>query len=300
MGFRTVVIRTPCKLSYKNECLIIRAEEARIIHLSEIHTLLIDSTMVTLTAYLLCALIAHKIKVIFCDERRNPLCELLPYYGCHNASGRLKTQLQWTKERKALVWQGIVRQKIRNQAALLKYDHPEEAEMLLKYAEDVEAGDATNREGHAAKVYFNRIFGENFNRNLKSDLNAYLNYGYTLILSTMNKELCAKGYTTQLGIHHRNEYNHFNLSSDLMEPFRCLVDRMALARKDAPFDKDQKTELLRLFRHTLRYQGKSYYFSDCVGQYVNAVTTALQTDDPLAEDLFYVYEDADDANTSDV
>lgn len=296
MGFRTVVIRKPCKLSYKNECLIIRSEESLVVHLSEIHTLLIDSTMVTLTAYLLCALLEHKVKVIICDERRNPMGEIVPYYGCHNASGQLKQQLLWPDQQKALVWQGIIRQKIRGQALLLKSEYPFEAELLEEYARQVLPQDKTNREGHAAKVYFNRIFGDGFSRSLKSETNSALDYGYALLLSSMNKELNARGYLTQLGIQHRNEYNHFNLSSDLMEPFRPLVDHLVLQRAGYPFDKEMKAHLLGIFRSHLRYRGKTSYFGDCMARYVSAVTRALCGDISIEEALFCVLEDESNAD----
>lgn len=34
--------------------------------------------------------------------------------------------------------------------------------MLKQYIEEIELGDKTNREGHAAKVYFNALFGMDF------------------------------------------------------------------------------------------------------------------------------------------
>ena len=108
--------------------------------------------MVTLTAYLLCALLTQKVKVVLCDEQRNPMGEILPYYGCHNASGRVQKQLLWTEAQKLLIWQAIIKQKIRNQAGLLKIAFPDEGEMLLVYARDLDPGDATNRECHASKV----------------------------------------------------------------------------------------------------------------------------------------------------
>ena len=94
--------------------------------------------------------------------------------------------------------------------------------MLAKYAAEVQPGDVTNREGHAAKVYFNALFGLSFKRGDKTFLNGALNYGYAVILSAFNREIVANGMNTQLGIAHKNEFNAFNLSCDLMEPFRIL------------------------------------------------------------------------------
>ena len=77
MSWRTVVITNRCKLSYKNNYLIIRNEDNNMIHLSEIGAIIIDSTLVSVTSYLLAELMKRKIKVVFCDEKRNPISELI-------------------------------------------------------------------------------------------------------------------------------------------------------------------------------------------------------------------------------
>lgn len=86
MSWRTVYITQQCKLSYRNGNLIIRNENTTMIHLSEIHIIIVEDTTVSLTTYLISELLKQKIKLIFCDERRNPQGELIPYYGSHNSS----------------------------------------------------------------------------------------------------------------------------------------------------------------------------------------------------------------------
>ena len=94
-----------------------------------------------------------------------------------------------------------------------------EAELLQGYLEEITYGDATNREGHAAKVYFNALFGKDFTRTDDLLINTALNYGYSILLSAFNREIVLNGYLTQLGLFHDNMFNRFNLASDLMEPF---------------------------------------------------------------------------------
>ena len=78
MSFRTVVISSSCKLSYKNDYLVVRNEEGmKSVHLSEIETVLIDSTAISFSSHLLLELIKNKIKVVFCDEKRNPYWEFV-------------------------------------------------------------------------------------------------------------------------------------------------------------------------------------------------------------------------------
>ena len=115
-------------------------------------------------------------------------------------------------------------EKIRKQEEHLRYWRRPEADMLNGYINEIEFDDVTNREGHAAKVYFNALFGMDFTRTAENSLNAALNYGYALLLSTFNRCVVANGYLTQLGLFHDNMFNPFNLSSDLMEPYRPLVD----------------------------------------------------------------------------
>ena len=87
-----------------------------------------------------------KIKVIFCDAKRNPQSELVSYYGSHDCSQKLKNQIAWSEISKQQVWTVIVAQKIKNQASLLEFYGLEEALMLDSYVEELEFNDVTNRE----------------------------------------------------------------------------------------------------------------------------------------------------------
>ena len=69
MSWRIVVISKRAKLDYQLGYLVVRNEEVTKIHLSEISTILIESTAATVTTSLLAELTKKKIKVIFCDEK---------------------------------------------------------------------------------------------------------------------------------------------------------------------------------------------------------------------------------------
>ncbi len=133
MSWRTVVISSSSKLDYQMGFLVVRREEVTKIHLSEIQILIIESTAVSLTSALLCELQKQKIKVIFCDEKRNPCSELVGYYGSHDTSEKIRTQITWSEEVKKLVWTEIVAEKIRNQALLLHRLCKSEANLLDEY-----------------------------------------------------------------------------------------------------------------------------------------------------------------------
>lgn len=279
MSWRTIVISSSAKLDYKLDYLVVRQEEITKIHLSEISILLIENTAVSITAALLNELIKRKIKVIFCDEKRNPSSELVSYYGCHDSSAKIRNQIRWNDEIKELIWTEIVSEKIRNQRNILKYFNKKEYFMLDEYVSQIEIGDATNREGHSAKVYFNALFGMDFTRTSDTPTNAALNYGYGILLSTFNREIVANGYITQLGLFHDNMFNHFNLGSDLMEPFRTLVDKIVYNLKPEIFNHNEKMELINILNKEVIIDGKINYVNNAIKIYCKSVFDAINQQD---------------------
>ncbi len=269
MSFRTVVIAQQSKLSYKNRFLVVKQDlDEKYIHLSEIDTIIVDSLAVSISAYLLKELSDNKINIIFCDEKHNPFGELSTYYSKHNTSKMIQRQISWTSNEKDKIWKKIVKNKLLNQAYMLSKIDSEKYKLLLDYIIEVQDGDSTNREGHAAKVYFNALFGNSFSRRDDSNINSALNYGYEVLLSTFNKEIINNGYLTQLGIHHKNEFNKFNLGCDLMEPFRIVIDNFVYYNQDKNFDSNLKIEILDIFNHTFKFDGKNYTLKDIIRMYV--------------------------------
>ena len=280
MSWRTIVISSRCKLDLKSGYMVIRGETVKRVVLDEISTVIIESTAVSLTAYLVAELTERKIKVIFCDNKRNPTAEISSIYGCHDCSQKLKMQLGWEADIKSAVWTEIVSEKIRQQRNfLLDIMKDTEAELLHTYIENMEFNDATNREGHAAKVYFNALFGKDFSRSEDCVTNAALNYGYSLILSLINREIVGCGYLTQLGLFHDNVFNYYNFSCDLMEPYRVFVDRIVYARKFAKFDTEEKHDLSGMFLMSVTINGFSQYLDNAIKVYCHSVFDALNDRD---------------------
>lgn len=286
MSWRTVVVSTHSKLEYKMGYLVCRNEQVQKVHLSEISTLIVESTAVSFTAALVCELIKNKISVVFCDEQHNPHSQLLPMNGSHDASKKLKAQIEWDESIRADVWTEIVANKIYQQAKHLKDLDCEQAQLLFSYIEELQPCDASNREGHAAKVYFNAIFGLSFSRNKQCFINSALDYGYAIVLSAFNRTVVANGYNTQIGLFHRNEFNPFNFSCDLMEPFRIIVDRVVFSMKGDVFDVESKRILQNIPNMKVFITGKEHSVIDAIGIYCKSVFNALCTGD-LSQICFY-------------
>lgn len=279
MSWRTVVISSSAKLDYQMGYLIVRNQDVVKIHISEISILIIETTSVSLTSALLCELTKKKIKVIFCDEKRNPSSELIPYYGSHDTSMKVRKQIAWLDDIKTSVWTEIVAEKIRKQAENLDKWNKSESQMLYEYISQIEFGDATNREGHAAKVYFNALFGLDFTRTSENSINAALNYGYSLLLSCCARETALNGYITQLGLFHDNIFNQFNLASDLMEPFRPIVDDIVRAITPDKFEHDEKIELLKLLQKEVIIAGRKESVNNAMKIYCRSIFDALNDSD---------------------
>ena len=290
MTWRTVVIRERAKLDYSLNFMTVRQEAGvRKISLGEIYMVIVENTAVSFTAVLLNELVKNKIKVVFCDEKRNPSSELIQYYGSHDTSLKYKNQLEWSKESKEQIWTRIVYEKIFNQMQFLKKLNKEEYRLLEQYLSELEWNDSTNREGFAAKVYFNALYGMDFSRNKECFINAALDYGYSIILSAFNREIVATGYFTQLGLCHRNPFNKFNLSSDFMEPFRILVDEEVYNLEGTEFTKDHKNKLINILNKTIMIDDKNQTVANAIKIYCRSLFSALAEND-LEYVKMYRYE----------
>ncbi|MBE6102328.1 MAG: type II CRISPR-associated endonuclease Cas1 [Selenomonas ruminantium] len=283
MSFRTVVITTHCKLDFRMNYMEIRqADSKKRIYLDDIEVLIIENPAISLTGCLLSELMNRKVKIIFCDHKHNPQAELVSYYGSYDSSRKIRRQLEWGEKIKVAVWTAIVTEKIRQQRLFLEeLGHEQEAGLLSSYTDKMTAGDIHNREGHAAKVYFNAVFGMDFSRDDDCFINAALDYGYTVITALFNREITAMGYLTQLGIFHDNIFNPFNLSCDLMEPFRILLDRYIYEHKERwkDFGVDEKRDLLRILQSEIKIAGCKQIFTNAVHMYVQSVFNALEESD---------------------
>lgn len=275
MSFRTVVVKTRCKLEYSLNYLVYRtADSEKRICLNEISTLIIQNTGVAITAALLSMLMEKKIKVMFCDAKSNPQGELVPYYGAYNNFEKIRAQCSWKREDMDALWQLIIKKKIEGQKNNLDLiGKIDSVSKLADYLSCVLPGDTTNREGHSAKVYFNSCFGNNFSRGDECDTNAYLNYGYSIILSAINREVKAFGYLTELGIHHIGEENPFNLSCDLMEPLRPLIDRLVL--KGTLNNENFKSELINALNLVVVFDEKNMILDNAIHLYIQSMLSVL-------------------------
>ena len=286
MAFRTVIIKKRCKLEYSLNYLVCRGEEEKKIYLDEIELLIIQNTSVSITCALISALTEKKIRIIFCDGKANPQSELTPYFNNYCTYKKIMQQINFNNEFKDELWSLIIYHKITNEYRLLKKIKSINAEKLKEYASEIEKGDITNREGHAAKVYFNSLFGKDFNRNDDGNvINKYLNYGYSIIVSLINREIKMMGYLTELGIHHKGETNSFNLSYDFFEPLRTLVDNCVI--NDEVNEDNFKSYFVTILPKKVIINGKLTFLDNAIHIYIASLFQALNNND--LESVSFIY-----------
>lgn len=291
MSWRVVVVQEPCKLDLNLGYMVVRGKELRKVYLDEISVLLIENPGISMTGCLLNALLEKKIKVILCDNSHNPSAELSPIYGSYDCSKKLNLQLSWSKELCGDAWTLVVKEKIGQQARFLQdCGKVNESALLQEYLTNMAYGDETNREGHAAKVYFNGIFGMEFSRSDDNIVNAALNYGYAILLSVFNREIVSSGYLTQLGIWHTSSVNQYNLASDLMEPFRILVDRHVYECKFSKFGTQDKHRMLEFLNRNVYIADSRQTVLNAIRIYSRSVFSALNGQD-LSLIRFYSLEE---------
>ena len=110
-----------------------------------------------------------------------------------------------------------------------------------------------------------------------------------MLLSAFNREIVSKGYLTQLGIFHDNMFNQFNLSCDLMEPFRVIVDRAVYRLKPEKFEHEEKVKLYYVMSESVKIAGRTEVLSNAIRIYTNSIFDALNDRD-VSLIKFYEYE----------
>ena len=279
MGWRSVIITQHAKLTYSMQMMIVQTRDGiNQIPIEDINLLLVSTTQAVITSALISKLAQNQTKIIFVDEKDNPVVETAVYYPGARNIAKLKEQFNWDEHLKELLWTKIVSQKIKNQIAVLDNYHLNKDEVQSEL-DQLEINDESNREAIAARKYFMLLFDKDFVRRDTSAINAALDYGYAILLSSFNREIAMNGYLTYFGIHHCSQENQFNLASDLMEPFRPFVDYWVKAHeKIKELTPDIKYGLVELLSLEIKFNGKKTLLTNAITVYVRECLKFLSGD----------------------
>ena len=280
MAYRVVLIESECARHLKlNNLLIDKGEGDIWIPLDDISMIVLDNLKIQFTVRLMSTLAEHNIGVIMCNIEHLPIGFYSSYDNHSRISKCIGFQINKPEEFYDVFWKSIVIEKISNQMQVLELlEKHDVTEKLQELAKNVSDGDKTNREAHAAKLYFNTLMGTTYSRgNEDILLNSGLDYGYTIIRAYIARLCVGYGLNSQLGIHHKNEYNRFNLVDDLMEPIRPFVDLIAyrILENEQYFKVDHRRKLVNVLNHKVLYMDKKMFIANMIEEYISQYAAFL-------------------------
>lgn len=256
--------------------------------ISDIQILVIDNYQSNISVPLINKLTESNVCTIICGVDHLPKSYILPINGNFATSGNINKQISWKKERKALLHSIIVKYKIENQIEILKQNNKshEVIKKLYEFVDSIELDDRTNREGLAAKMYFRELFGSDFIRFDDDVINTGLNYGYSIFRSLITSIIVAKGYIANIGIFHRGKQNMFNLSDDIIEVFRPIVDDYVYntMRDEILFKQEHREKLIQLTNKKILIDSRKQTVANAINQYLDSIFNYL--DDETNKVLF--------------
>lgn len=249
---RTLLFSSPCRLSLKNSQLMIENHETgevRSTPVEDIGVVLIENQQVQISVPSLNALSENNCAVVFCDTRHFPASMLLTLDSNSVQSETYRFQIDAGLPIKKNLWKQVIEAKIRNQANLLD-ELGKDGSVLKPFYSNVKSGDSDNREGLAARLYWDRLFEFSFKREREGIWpNTLLNYGYAVLRAGMTRAIMGSGLFPMFSLFHKSRYNAFPLADDLMEPYRPYVDQIVFNLVNdgcCELDTNSKQALLRI------------------------------------------------------
>ena len=271
---------------YLDNIEIHKGENKYVIPLSDIGIIVLDGMATSITTRLLAACSTYNAVLVICDKKHIPCGMYIPFNQHSRTVKIMRKQVQWGDNKKDELWQGIIKYKIHNQSKVL-YRFTKNREKFIQlqnYVGEVKLGDMSNREGHAAKVYFNTVFGNDFSRGIDCIENAMLNYGYAIIRAYITRSIVGYGYNPSLGIFHKSEYNSFCLADDFLEIFRPVVDAYVInylleAEEEVKFlSQEVRACLVEILSLRVRFDNQYQKLSTVIDKFVLQCFDYLDSD----------------------
>lgn len=283
--FRTLVIEEGERLTLSHNSVHVEKQGEKIpLPVEDLYCIVLDNQRVMLSAAVITALTRAGAHVVICDERHMPSSVVYPEAVHYRPFTVVQRQISMPQGQKDALWDSIVRAKLLNQAMVLECaGSTGVSRRLRELAGEVEEGDAGNREGIGAKMYFRALFGSGFIRTCDSGVNSALNYGYAILRSSVVKSLYLFGFYPPLGIHHIGPENPFNLGDDLMEPFRPVIDLWTDLHHEELIDEltsQQRRSLVNLLNLELTYGKARMKLRNVISRCVRSFTSAVEKKDP--------------------
>ena len=291
MGHRVIYVERCEYLRLYLDNLKVEIKENEILFpIADIQILVIDNYKSHLSVPLINKLTENNVCTILCGVDHLPKSYILPMNGHFSSSGNIEKQIVWNPYKKEELHALIVKHKILNQIEILKENNRsfEVCQKLYQFVDEVQLSDCTNREGLAAKMYFRALFGNDFIRFEEDVINAGLNYGYSIFRSLITSIIVAKGYLANIGIFHKGKTNMFNLSDDIIEVFRPIVDNYVFNNltDEILFKQQHREDLINLTNYKVKIDGRKQTIANAINIYLDSIFKYLNE-----EEEFVIFPD---------
>ncbi|MEZ5896380.1 MAG: type II CRISPR-associated endonuclease Cas1 [Parvularculaceae bacterium] len=284
-------ICNPAGLSLRQNQLIVSQDGEEVTFpIEDIAYVILDTRQTTITGSVFAAILNAGISILQSDEKHIPCGIAFPFQAHWKQGETAHLQTSLTQPFKKRAWQAIVRQKVRNQAAVLSILKTEkagtEAAALKAMVAQVKSGDPNNVEARAARAYWGALFKDFRRADFDDRRNAALNYGYAVVRACLARSLSASGLIPAFGLHHASVTNAFNLADDLIEPFRPFVDYMALKKlgneppPDEELTKEDRQAMAQAPFEPVMLDGESISLLLATERTAQKLTTAMRAGDP--------------------
>ena len=281
MSWKTVIIKNSEYLFLKNGLLTIKNnnELTKVENISALDMIIIENRNTVLSVPLINELSNNNVSIVTCDTKGDPSALIMPFFSHHKPSEKLHLQFNFSKKNYSLIWKLIIQRKIENQQQLLeKLNCDQKAiDILYRYSKSVIINDSNNREGLAARVFFRELYGSNFIRFSDNNINSALNYGYKILASYISRTIIKNGLNPSIGIWHKTASNYFNLTYDLIEPFRPLIDEIVsrMFLEEDVFTYSKRIKLINVLYTQVKINGRVTTMTNAIEEMVMSFSRCL-------------------------
>jgi CRISP-associated protein Cas1 len=226
------------KLKFKNSNLVLADSEGKILLQHSCHRIFMVFIYgeFSITSVLIKNAKKYAIPIVFLNYSLKPYFSIIP----DNKGNFLLRKKQYNNSFELDIAKHIVRNKVRNQLQLmmsLRYKTATEKESienikrsLSNVSSSQNSQELLGVEGTASKIYFETFFKNlDFNGRrprCKSDIfNLLLDIGYHYLFNFIEANLELYGFDTYCGFYHKFFFQRKSLVCDIIEPFRCIIDR---------------------------------------------------------------------------
>lgn len=294
MGWKIIEIENTQKLNlFLDNLVIFNNDNERItIPIIDIDVLLINNYKINISVQLINKLADNNVLLIICDNNYLPCSLVVPIIGNYNTIKILDNQLNWNHKWKSMIWKQIIKMKITNQKELISNmtENKIIENELNSFLSQIKDYDITNREGHASKIYWHTLFGINFKRFEDDYINKLLNYGYTILRGYFTRSIIKKGLDPRISIFHKSFHNYFSLSSDLMEPFRILIDIVVykIYKIGEINFYEHKQLLIEIFNQKILVNDKYQFINNAIDMFVDCIVNQTELPTLNFNELFKI------------